>query len=205
MDSLHKLVELFRQFPGIGPRQARRFVYFLLTKDQSFLDELAELGITLKKEIAPCIRCFRHVPKNVSSLCNICRDKNRDKTMLALVAKDIDLEAIERSSSFNGRYFVLGGTIPMLEKKNQGHVRQSELLVLVESEAKTEGLKEILLGLSANPEGEYTADRIKEALAPLVAKHKLSVTTLGRGLSTGSELEYADSETIKSALKNRAA
>ena len=204
MDSLHKLVELFRQFPGIGPRQARRFVYFLLTKDQGFLDELAELGVRLQKEIAPCTRCFRYVPKSASAFCAICRDKNRDTGMLALVAKDVDLDAIEKSGSFSGRYFVLGGTIPLIEKKGQGQARQKELFALVETEAKAGMLKEILLGLSANPEGEHTADRIKEALASLVLKYKLSVTTLGRGLSTGSELEYADSETIKSALKNRA-
>src|SRR6185503_6914196 len=113
-----KLVQYFSEFPGIGPRQAKRFVYFLLTRPQNYLEDVSGLIKDIKKNIRTCSSCFRFYTLNGgnSPLCPICSDKSRDASLLMLVARDVDLETVERSKSYNGYYFVLGGTIPILDK-----------------------------------------------------------------------------------------
>jgi recombination protein RecR len=202
MNSIDKLTEIFKSFPGIGPRQAKRFVYFLLTRNKNYIKEFTALVEELPKEIQICQDCFRYFTKGktASQLCDICQSKNRDETLM-IVARDIDLENIEKSHSFNGRYFVLGGTVPILDKNPETKVRLNELVRAVEKKSKT--LKEIILGFSINPESEYTAQYVVQTLNPLISKYSLKVSHLGRGLSTGTELEYSDADTIKNALKNR--
>ncbi len=198
MTTFDKLADLFRQFPGIGPRQAKRFVFFLLSRDKGYLEELNALITNLKEHIVQCKECFRFFQrKNGATLCPICADPNRDTSELMVVAKDTDLEAMEKSGTYHGKYFVLGGTLALIEKKNADTLRFKELQAQVTKDAKN--LKEIILALSANPDGEHTADELKILLKPFALK----LSTLGRGLSTGSELEYADKETLKSALQNR--
>jgi recombination protein RecR len=215
MDTIEKLTEIFKSFPGIGPRQAKRFVYFLLTRNKSYIKEFTTLVEELQKEIQICQECYRYFTKGkqIVSLCNICSSKNRDSDSLMIVARDIDLENIEKSHSFNGKYFVLGGTVPILDKNPETKVRLRELLNAIEKRTtpaserdpslEKAGLREIILGFSINPESEYTADFIIQALNPLITKYNLKISHLGRGLSTGTELEYSDSDTIKNALKNR--
>jgi recombination protein RecR len=204
MDTIDKLTEIFKSFPGIGPRQAKRFVYFLLTRNKSYIHEFTSLVEELQKEIQICQECFRYFTKNKQTilLCDICQSKNRDLNSLMIVARDIDLENIEKSHSFNGKYFVLGGTVPILDKNPEQRIHLKELLSAIENKAKKD-LKEIILGFSLNPESEYTADFIIQSLNPLITKYSLKISHLGRGLSTGTELEYSDADTIKSALENR--
>jgi recombination protein RecR len=204
MDSIDKLAEIFKSFPGIGPRQAKRFVYFLLTRNKSYIKEFTTLIEELQKEIQTCQECYRYFNKGhqPSLLCNVCHNKNRDLDSLMIVARDIDLENIEKSHSFNGKYFVLGGTVPILDKNPEQRIRLRELLSTIENKAKNY-LKEIILGFSINPESEYTADFIIQSIKPLITKYNLKISHLGRGLSTGTELEYSDADTIKNALKNR--
>ena len=204
MDTIDKLTEIFKSFPGIGPRQAKRFVYFLLTRNKSYVKEFTTLVEELQKEIQMCQECFRYFTKGKQTglICDICAGKNRDSDSLMIVARDIDLENIEKSHFFNGKYFVLGGTVPILDKNPESKIRLRELLKTAEDKTKS-GLKEIILGFSINPESEYTADYVIQELAPLVTKYNLKISHLGRGLSTGTELEYSDADTIKNALKNR--
>lgn len=200
MQTFDKLAEIFRSFPGIGPRQAKRFVFSLLSRDKEYLDELQKLIANLKDHIVQCGDCFRFFQRrNGASLCSICADPNRDTGELMVVAKDTDLEAMEKSNMYQGKYFVLGGTLALVEKKNGDKLRVQELQTRVNKDTKNGILREIILALSANPDGEHTADELKRLLAPLSIK----ISTLGRGLSTGSELEYADANTLKNALKNR--
>lgn len=205
MNTLNKLSELFSQFPGIGERQAKRFVYFLLSKNPTYAAELARLISGVKESISICETCFRFFPKEVRSAlkCNICSDKNRDRGTLAIVSYDNDLESIEKTGSFLGNYFVLGGIVPILEKNPERRVRAGELLKEIERRANEGGLIEIVLAMSFNSDGENTVIYLREILAPLEKKHQFKITNLGRGLSLGTELEYSDSETLKSALKNR--
>lgn len=214
MNSTEKLIELFKEFPGIGPRQAKRFVYFLLTRPNGYASELAKLIGEVKSQVTSCNTCFRFFTRNgtPTNICPVCSSTNRDSKTLMIVSHDVDFENIEKTNSYNGYYFILGGTVPILEKTPERRIRQAELLsvvekrcartVLAQSDTK-EKLEEIIIALSYNPEGENTLNYLNNILRPLAEKHAIKLSTLGRGLSTGTELEYSDSDTIKNALKNR--
>jgi len=202
MNSIDKLTELFRSFPGIGPRQAKRFVYYLLSRNGSYSDELVRAVENLKSEIAQCEICMRfHALGNPVSKCDICTDDTRDSSQLCIVPRDIDFESIEKSGSYKGYYFVLGGVVPILEKEPEKRIRNNELRIRIEKGLKN-GLKEIILAMNANLDGESTAEYIKNQLSNLPTS-ELIITTLGRGLSTGAELEYADPDTLKNAFLHR--
>lgn len=205
MNNIDKLTEYFSKLPGIGPRQAKRFVYFLLTRDDHYLKNLSENILNLKEAVNVCKTCFCYFqsknPK-AKDVCDICSDTSRDDSVFMVVGKDADMENIEKNNIYNGRYFILGGYLPIL-KDSASWVRSKELFNLIEREVNNKNLKEVILALSLNPEGENTIHHINQILEPLVKKHSIKVTTLGKGLSTGTELEYSDDDTLKNALKNR--
>ena len=199
MDPISRLTEYFREFPGIGPRQAKRFVYFLLTKNPSYLDEISKLITEIKRNIKVCSSCFRFYQNGSSTVCNVCSNVNRDSSQLMIVSRDVDFEAIEKSKVYNGLYLILGGTIPILDKEPEKKVRLNEL-----AKRLSQGnIKEIILSLNANAEGEHTTEFIRNYVKNKFPDSNLNITVLGRGLSTGTELEYSDTDTIKNALKNR--
>ena len=191
------------RFPGIGTRQAKRFVYFLLTQNPRFLEELStEIG-NLRRNISQCLSCYRFYQKNGSTqtVCSICSG-DHDESILLVIEKDTDLESVKKSGSYAGKYFVLGDTIPVLEADPASRIRIRELVARIQSGAPL-GLSEVILALSANPEGDFTREYVAKVLDPIVKDLNITVTTLGRGLSTGTELEYSDGDTLKHALKNR--
>jgi recombination protein RecR len=198
MDTIDELASLFARFPGIGPRQGKRSVFYLLSAPPAERAKLAELISALGKSVRQCEECFRfYNGGSAASSCGYCADKNRSDAELMIVEKDQDLAAIERAGTYKGRYFVLGGVLTLTGK---GVIREKELTKTIERRKK-QGLAEIVLALSATSEGEHTADRVRELLLPY--RDALKISTLGRGLSTGSELEYSDAETLRAALKNR--
>lgn len=204
MDPINTLTEIFRHFPGIGPRQAKRFVYYLLNQSPESLKNLTDQILSLKKNIRQCQNCFRYFNLNhrfEATLCKICQDQSRDESSLMLVERDIDLEAVEKAGTYRGHYFVLGGVIPILEKEPSKRVRLNELSKIITQ--KSSALKEVIIATSANAEGDNTAEFLQSFLKDSVIKSNFKISLLGRGLSTGSELEYADPETIKNALFNR--
>lgn len=218
MNLINKLTAIFEKFPGIGPRQAKRFVYFLLTRNNTYLEELAHLLLKLKKEVSVCESCMRFFANSQLSqlsngvtklsatklhICEICRNPNRQDGMLMIVERDADFENIERSKIYEGKYFILGGKVPILEKNPEQKVRAQELVNIVSDRAKNKMLKEIILALPINPDGENTEQYVKRLLSPLAEKYDIKISMLGRGLSTGIELEYPDPETLKNAFKNR--
>ncbi|MFA6404543.1 MAG: toprim domain-containing protein [Candidatus Paceibacterota bacterium] len=202
MDSLHRLEEIFAHFPGIGPRQARRFVNYVLSRPPSFAKEFTYLIETIKRLAHECNKCHRFFIENgiKKTTCDICNDNSRDVSALMIVARDTDLESIEKSGAYRGLYFVLGGIVPILDKEPDKRIRLKELLERISDESKP---KEIILSLNATPDGEHTTNIVKDAISKFIDTKETKVSILGRGLSTGSELEYADSDTIKNALKNR--
>lgn len=200
MDSLHRLEELFAKFPGIGPRQARRFVYYLLNKSPSYIKEFTSLIEEVKKSTSECGSCHR-IFVGKSDGCTICIDSSRDISTLMIVARDSDFETIEKSSAYKGLYFILGGTVPILDKEPDKRIRLRQLLERVSADSTK--LKEVILSLNATPEGEHTATIVREAIQKISSGSSLQISVLGRGLSTGAELEYVDSDTIRSALQNR--
>lgn len=205
MNSIDKLTEIFRSFPGIGPRQARRFVYHLLSRNGNYSEELVRAIENLKKEIAQCSECLRHFAKNghTTNTCSTCSDDTRDPSLLMIVPRDIDMEAVERSGGYKGYYFVLGGVVPILEKEPEKRIRLAELEKKIQNNP---ALKEVVLAMNANADGEHTAEFLREKLSTDLHRKglgKVDFSILGRGLSTGTELEYADPETLKSAFLHR--
>jgi recombination protein RecR len=168
MSAIDSLTAKFREFPGIGPRQAKRFVYFLLSRNSSYLDELSELIKAIKKEIRVCKNCFRFYNGNTTNpLCPICRNADRDQSLLMVVEKDIDLDNIEKSGAYSGYYFVLGGTVPILEKNPEEKVRATPCLTHVETLATSGVLKEVIFAFAVNAEGENTISYLTSLLKPL--------------------------------------
>jgi len=203
MNPIEKLTEHFKEFPGIGERQAKRFVYFLLHKNPLYVKELGDKILDLKNTIHQCPSCFLFFQSKQDEMCDICSSTKTDRTSLLIVEKDADYENIKRSKNYNGIYFILGGLIPIVTKDTPNYVRTKELVKNIETKLKNNGLKEIIIALSLNPQGEHTDMYLREILSPLRNSYDFRIVSLGRGLSTGTELEYSDSETIKNALKNR--
>ena len=215
MDTIEKLTEIFKEFPGIGERQARRFVYFLMARNPNYAGNLSNLILELKKEIAECKECFRFfvlkkvpTPKGVGiptsksvGTCEICSNANTDGGLLLIVEKDSDLESVKKSRVYHGKYFILGGLVPIVEKNTKSRVRIEELKQKIKKEGKQ--LKEIILAFSLSPQGDHTDFYVRSQLKEITEPLGIKVSSLGRGLSTGTELEYSDNDTLKNALKNR--
>ena len=214
MDTLDKLIEEFKKFPGIGPRQARRFAYHILGLDAASANELGGLIGKLKNGIATCARCFRYFSlKNEAAnppLCNICLDQNRDQKTLMILTQDTDINAVEQRRIYNGLYFVMGKNAELSSLDPLTLPRLKDLVgrIIADAEvANGNAIKEIILAMNANTEGEHTAEIIERKLrdisSTLNPEKRFRITALGRGLSTGTELEYSDAETLKSAIENR--
>jgi recombination protein RecR len=193
--TIKKLITLFSNFPTVGPRTAARFVYYLLKLKGEEIKEIIFSISELKDKIKTCKSCFSFFEKNDQELCDICQDNKRDKSLLCLVEKETDLASLEKTKKYNGLYFILGSTI-LKFKKEKKELRIDELLERIK---KSKEIKEIVIALNSTAEGETTTLYLERLLKPFNKK----ITRLGRGLPLGSELEYADEETLTSALENR--
>ncbi len=202
---VERLVELFAKFPGIGPRQAARFAFFLLKGNGNFLNDLISSLKLLQEGVRFCSLCYRSMERNGNKLhCNLCLDDKREKTLIAVVEKESDLHNMERTNAYRGIYHVLGGVISPLDPDSPKQIHLKELHARVTETLSKNGDCEVILATNPTAEGDTTALYIDRVLAPLKEKHpKLKISRLGRGLSLGSELEHVDEITLKSALHNR--
>ncbi len=205
MSPLDRLTAYFERFPGVGARQAKRYAFHILTLPERDAHELGTLITDLRGSVRRCADCQRFYTQASSShtTCAICGDPNRDRQMLLIVSHDNDITAIERSGIYTGLYFVLGGTVPLLHEPDTTQLRNAALKDIIKTRLADDGLREIILGFPINPDGENTARYVTQLLSPILEDTSTTIAELGRGLSTGSELEYADAETIKNALVNR--
>ena len=194
--STEKLIKLFCKFPTIGPRVAARFVFYLINTEKENIDELIQAITELKNKTKICPSCFKSF-ESENEFCLICSNGGRDKSILCIIEKEMDLETIEKTNKYKGTYFILGGIITGAKENNKEQIEQ-KIDKLVEK-IKSNGIKEIILALNPTTEGQNTALFVKRKLEPLGIK----ITQLGRGLPIGGELEYADDETLSSAFENR--
>jgi recombination protein RecR len=203
MSVIDELAEYYKKFPGVGPRQAGRFVYYLLNQKPEFIDGMIHKIKELEKDISTCEDCFQYFINHDHNkkLCAVCSGKNRDRTKLLIVASDVDLKTIEKSGTYNGLYFVLGGTVPIMTTEPEKRIRLRSLAKKVDQNKND--LSEIIIALSANPEGENTADLARDYIKKITDENNIKISVLGRGLSTGTEIEYSDANTLKNALENR--
>lgn len=205
MNPIDELSNLFIKFPGIGRRQAKRFAYFIIQANPSYTQRLANQILSAQKNIRldPVSFQYFYSESGGEQYSAITLDESRDKTQLMVVEKDVDIDSIEKSQAYHGRYFVLGGLAPLMDTDLESSVRIAELLKLVESKCAEKSLSEIIFALAANPEGDRTAGLVRQRLSPLQEKFGFAISQLGRGFSTGTEVEYSDPETLASALENR--
>jgi len=199
MSIIPELIAFFQKLPGIGPRQARRFVYSLVDESSKALEDFSKAILNLSKEISRCAECFR-IFEGKNQICDICKNTSRDSSALLICEKDADFENLEKNKIFIGKYHILGGLLSPLKPELQEKLRLKELFRRIEANEK---IKEVVLALSATTEGDMTLRYIEKILEPISKKRGLKVTRLGRGLSTGSELEYSDRDTLKNAFDNR--
>jgi len=171
-----------------------------LSKEE--VDDLLKEIIILKKNVKMCSFCFNPF-EGESELCQICKNPSREKNLLCVVEKESDLISIEKTKKYNGLYFVLGGTVSTLKKEEIEKLRVKELIERIKNPEKfgilNAKFQEIILATNQTTEGEATALYLERVLKPL----SLKISRLGRGLPVGAELEYADEETIGSALEGR--
>ena len=199
-DSIQKLIDMFSRFPGVGPKQASRFVFFLLRQSKEYLSEFTQSVKELKSEISFCAECFFPV-RIPDGLCSVCVNKARNHSILCVVEKEQDLIAIEKAGAFSGVYFILGGIVDYYDAESKNKMRFPQLAEKVKKIKKENGEKEVevVLAISSGTEGTTTMVFIEKLLKPLGVK----ITRPAQGLPKGAEMEYADPETLRSALEGR--
>jgi len=200
MDSINKLIEIFRRFPTVGGRTAGRFVYYLTKLPKEKTDELISAILELKSKIKLCQLCFQPYEALVDeSLCKICSNSSRNKNLLCIVEKESDLASLENTKKFSGLYFILGGTVATMRKEDISQLRIEELKKRVASA----NFSEIIVALNPTPEGRTTSVLVEQIIKEINKSPAPQITHLARGIPVGGELEYADEETLESALEGR--
>ena len=191
-DAINRLIEELNKLPGIGPKSAQRLAFYLLRAPREQTSLLADTILTVKQKITLCSTCC-----NVTDTdpCPICRSDQRDKGTICVVEQPQDILAIEHTGSYQGLYHVLHGAISPTEGIGANDVRITELT----SRLQDGVVHEVILATNTNLEGEQTALYLNQLLSPLGIK----VTRLAHGLPFGTELEYADDNTLTRALEGR--
>ena len=188
---IETLIALMAKLPGLGPRSARRAVLHLIKKRGIVLAPLAAAMDRVARTARECVQCGNI---GTEDLCEICRSEVRGNGELCVVQDVADLWALERAKVFKGRYHVLGGTLSALDSIGPEELR---IPVLVDRIA-TEGVREVILALSATVDGQATAHYIADFLGD-----RVTVTSLAQGVPIGGELDFLDDGTISAALKAR--
>jgi len=202
MDPIDTLTQLLRDLPGIGPRQGRRIAHAIAKKHPSWNSRLVAALQNTQRNVTHCMQCMRlHTQKNNKPLCSICTNHHRIGSTLLLVEKDADLENIERTGTYTGHYFVLGGTTSPRAQKPAQDIAIEKLEARIQNTEHP--VAEIIFALSATTEGADTERFVRAHIEGKPYMAAITISTLGRGLSTGSELEYVDSDTMQNALKGR--
>lgn len=187
--AFQKLIKNLSSLPSVGPKMAERLVLFLFKQDMEKIRDFAENLLEIKN-MKICHKCFNIAE---GELCEYCKDSRRDQHSICVVEEPLDIISLERTKSYNGLYHVLGGVIQVGDSGEDLKIPQ--LINRIEKEKITE----VILATNPTTEGDATALYLKRKIQPLGTK----IIRLGRGLSTGADLEYADEITLSSALTNR--
>ncbi len=190
--SFQKLIDKFASLPSVGPKMAERLVLYLFKQEGDFTKDFAGALYDFRANLNFCSRCY-HIAEN--GLCDICKNKNRDKLTVCVVENPLDVIAIEKTKNYKGVYHVLGGVLSVMTENEMKNLKINELIERV----KKEGIKEIILATNPTTDGETTALYLARVLRPLGVK----ITRLARGLQTGGDIEYADEITLSSSLEGR--
>lgn len=189
---LEQLIEALRCLPGVGPKTAQRMALQLLTRGRDNGKRLAQSLIEAMQHIGHCQQCRIF---SETEVCEICTSLSRDQTLLCIVENPIDVSAIEQTSSFRGKYFVLLGHLSPLDGIGPEEIGISKLIAQFERGM----IHEAIIATNPTVEGEATAHYISE----LAKQYSIKVSRIARGVSIGSELEYIDPNTLAHALTGR--
>lgn len=192
VSAIDRLIQLFARLPGLGPRSARRAVLFLIKRRESLMLPLVQGLSDVSDAIKICATCGNI---DVNDPCLVCADLRRDSTAICVVEDVADLWALERTSSYNGLYHVLGGTLSALDGVGPEDLSIASLI----ARAGLDKVVEIILATSATVDGQTTAHYVAERLAGCDVK----ITRLAHGVPVGGELDYLDDGTLSAALKAR--
>lgn len=193
---IQNAIYVFKNLPSVGPKTAERFVYYLL-KNPNLLKKFIQSLSTLMQNIKKCKYCNDF---SEAELCEICSNNKRDTRILCIVEKHQDLYAIE-STGYKGLYYVLDEIVNPLEGQMINQTDLERLFNRIQNVEEKMRPDEIIIATSLTTEGELTANYIIEFLK--LKNINLKVSRIAKGLPTGSDLEYADSQTLLSALTNR--
>lgn len=193
-EELLRLIRLLSKLPGLGPRSGRRIALHLMKHKEPVLTPLVDALKAAETSIQTCVRCGNLDTQNP---CALCDNGHRDCTVLCVVEDVSDLWALERSASFKGLYYVLGGTLSALSGVGPEELKIPDLVSRVQEEA----LEEVILALNATIEGQTTAHYLQSQLEGLPVR----VTALAHGVPIGGELDYLDDGTLTTALTDRRA
>jgi recombination protein RecR len=194
--ALTNLIEAFGALPGVGPRTAERYAYYLVKRDPHASHHLADSLQKLHAGIAYCQKTFALIPAG-QTLSELYTDSKRDKSVVAVVADPFDIVALEKTSQFHGTYHVLGGLVSPIDGVGPEQLHIAELIDRIDEDS----VSEIILATNASVEGESTALYIQQQ----VGERDVRITRLARGLPIGVDLEYADQITLGRALEGRQA
>ncbi len=189
-----RLIEEFQRLPGIGPKTASRLAYHLLRVPEEQARSLGQVLLDLRAQTRFCSACF-NITDTATDPCAVCRDPQRDASLLCVVEAPLDVQAIEHSQGFKGRYHVLHGAISPVEGVGPENLKIRELVERV----RAGEIREVILATNPSMEGEATAMYIHRQLGGLPVR----VTRLARGLPVGGDLEYADETTLFKAIEGR--
>jgi len=192
--SINQLISSFKSLPSVGQKTAERFVFSLLKSGKKQVSELSANLNNLTKTIKSCKQCWDFVDTDP---CPICSDQTRDKTTICVVAEPQDIQVIEKTQEYKGKYFVLRGLIN-LDQKHLPKTKIKELFIFLKSDKE---VKEIILALNPDMDGETTSLYLQKQIKTL--RPDIKISRLARGLPMGSDLQYADEITLSAAIKNR--
>lgn len=189
---MHELVTQLGKLPGIGRKSAERLAMHMLRSSHEEVQELATAILEVKEAFSLCRICFNLTE---TQPCRICQNENRDGGVICVVEQPQDVVVLEKAGVMTGKYHVLHGVLSPLDKVGPEDLRIDELLARVDAG----GVREVILATNPNREGEATA----AFLADLLASQEVEVTRIARGVSVGTDLEYADAATLKHSLEGR--
>lgn len=194
-EPIQNAVAAFARLPGVGPKTALRYVYYLLGLPPQEANTMARALVALGERIRTCERCYTY---GEAETCDICVDLKRDATCICVVEESRDIATMEATGAFRGRYHVLGGILNPMAGVTPDAVRIREL---EERLAQDSQISEVILALSPTVQGEATMLYLAKRLAPTGRR----ITRLARGLPIGATIEYADEVTLGDAYHGRRA
>lgn len=200
---IKNLADSLSQLPSIGPRQSLRLAFFLIRQPKEKKLEFYKSLKEVFSKIKLCSDCFFpfEVRQN-ETLCEICRDKTRNHSLICVVEKETDVLSIENTNKYKGLYHILGGLVSDIDEKKNQEITLKQLLLRIQKKAKqNQPVKEIILALNPTSEGNLTSYYLEKEVKKL--NLSIKITKLARGLPTGGDIEFADSETLISALEGR--